>query len=71
MQSRALRSAPMDEIAFGRGFKALRIRKKLRQDDLARAARVSRGVIVRIETGHAASMTVKVPEAAPPPGPAA
>ena len=49
----------MDEIAFGRGFKALRIRKKLRQEDLARAARVSRGVIVRIETGRAASMTVK------------
>src|SRR5215210_4506004 len=53
---------PMDEIAFGRGFRALRFRRKLRQEDVARSAGVSRGVIVRIETGRASSMTVKTLE---------
>lgn len=48
----------MDAIAFGRGFKALRIRKRLRQDDLAEAAGVSRGVVVRIERGGADAVTV-------------
>ncbi len=48
----------MDEVAFGRGFKALRIRKRLRQDDVAAQAGVSRGVIARIESGHASSVTV-------------
>jgi transcriptional regulator with XRE-family HTH domain len=54
----------MDEIAFGRGFKALRTKRNLRQLDVARSAGVSRGVIVRIETGHSASMTVKALEKA-------
>src|SRR5712671_7314085 len=49
----------MDPILFGRGVKALRLRKRWRQDDLAAAARVSRGVIARIEQGHAARMTVE------------
>jgi transcriptional regulator with XRE-family HTH domain len=52
----------VDEIAFGRGFKALRIRLRLRQEDLAHAAGVSRGAIARIEQGHAASVTVETLE---------
>jgi transcriptional regulator with XRE-family HTH domain len=48
----------MDPILFGRGVKALRHRKRWRQDDLAAAARVSRGVIGRIERGHADRVTV-------------
>jgi transcriptional regulator with XRE-family HTH domain len=54
--------AAVDEVAFGRGFKALRMRKRLRQDDLAAEARVSRGAIARIEQGHAASVTVETLE---------
>ena len=49
----------MDPILFGRGVKALRLRKRWRQDDLAAAAHVSRGVIARIEQGHAARVTVE------------
>ena len=49
----------MDPILFGRGVKALRLRKRWRQDDLAAAARVSRGVIARIEQGYAARVTVE------------
>lgn len=48
----------MDEILFGRGFKALRIRKGKRQEDLAADAGVSRGAVARIEQGHAASVTM-------------
>jgi transcriptional regulator with XRE-family HTH domain len=48
----------MDTVGFGRGFKALRIRKRMRQEDLSAAAGVSRGVIVRIEQGGAARVTV-------------
>jgi len=48
----------VDEVTFGRGFKALRLRKRLRQDDLSAQANVSRGAIARIEQGHAASVTV-------------
>lgn len=49
----------MDPILFGRGVNALRLRKRWRQDDLAAAARVSRGVIARIEQGQAARVTVE------------
>jgi transcriptional regulator with XRE-family HTH domain len=49
----------VDPILFGRGVKALRLRKHWRQDDLAAVARVSRGVIARIEQGHAARVTVE------------
>ncbi len=52
----------MDEIAFGRGFKALRIRKTKRQEDLAADAGVSRGAVARIEQGHGASVTVETLE---------
>jgi transcriptional regulator with XRE-family HTH domain len=48
----------MDQIAFGRGIRALRVRKRKRQEDLAAEAGVSRGVIVRIEQGGAANVTV-------------
>jgi transcriptional regulator with XRE-family HTH domain len=49
----------MDQILFGRGIRALRRRKRWRQEDLAAAAHVSRGVIARIEQGHAAQVTVE------------
>ena len=52
----------MDGILFGRGFRALRIRKRLTQLDLAGRAAVSRGVIVRIERGGAANVTVETLE---------
>lgn len=52
----------MDEVTCGRGFKALRIRRRLRQDDLAAEAGVSRGAIARIEQGHAARVTVETLE---------
>jgi transcriptional regulator with XRE-family HTH domain len=48
----------MDPILFGRGVKALRLRKRWRQDDLAGAAQVSRGVVGRIERGNADRVTV-------------
>ena len=48
----------VDEIAFGRSFRALRLRKRLTQDELASRAGVSRGVIARIEQGHANHVTV-------------
>ena len=52
----------MDTVAFGRGFKALRLRKLLRQGDLAAQAGVSRGAIARIEQGHADRVTVETLE---------
>lgn len=48
----------MDGITFGRGFRALRIRRRLTQANLAARAGVSRGVIARIERGGAATVTV-------------
>jgi transcriptional regulator with XRE-family HTH domain len=52
----------VDAIAFGRGFKALRLRQRKRQDDLADEAGVSRGTIARIEQGHADRVTVETLE---------
>jgi transcriptional regulator with XRE-family HTH domain len=52
----------VDTVAFGRGFKALRLRRHLRQDDLADEAGVSRGAIARIEQGHADRVTVETLE---------
>lgn len=52
----------VDTVAFGRGFKALRLRKRLRQDGLAADAGVSRGAIARIEQGHADKVTVETLE---------
>jgi transcriptional regulator with XRE-family HTH domain len=52
----------VDTIAFGRGFKALRLRKRLPQDELAAAAGVSRGAIARIEQGRADKVTIETLE---------
>ena len=52
----------MDSVTFGRGFKALRIRRGLRQEDLAAEAGVSRGAIARIEHGRADKVTVETLE---------
>lgn len=41
----------MQSIRFGRQFRALRIRKELRQEDVGRVARLSRAVISRIDRG--------------------
>jgi transcriptional regulator with XRE-family HTH domain len=54
----------MDGLAFGRAFRALRLRRRLRQEDVAAAARVSRGVIARIEQGRADRVTVETLEIA-------
>jgi transcriptional regulator with XRE-family HTH domain len=48
----------MDEIAFGRGLRAIRIRKRLTQDELADRAGLSRSVIARIEQGRGARVAV-------------
>jgi transcriptional regulator with XRE-family HTH domain len=48
----------MDEVTFGRSVRALRIRKRLTQEELGNRAGVSRGVIARIEQGRAARVTV-------------
>jgi transcriptional regulator with XRE-family HTH domain len=52
----------MDRLAFGRGARALRLRRRWRQEDLATAAGVSRGLIARIEQGHADKVTVETLE---------
>lgn len=48
----------MDGVRFGRQLRALRRRKRWRQDDLADAAAVSRGVVARAEQGRAERVTV-------------
>jgi len=42
----------VDPIRFGRGIRALRQRRGWRQEDLAAAAGVSRGVVARVEQGR-------------------
>jgi transcriptional regulator with XRE-family HTH domain len=42
----------VDPIRFGRGIRALRQRRGLRQEDLARESRLSQSVVSRIELGH-------------------
>ena len=42
---------PVDVMRLGSQFRALRLRKELRQDDLGRLARLSRSLISRIERG--------------------
>jgi transcriptional regulator with XRE-family HTH domain len=41
----------MDDSAVGRAFRAVRVRKRLRQVDLARSAGVSQTIVSRIERG--------------------
>jgi transcriptional regulator with XRE-family HTH domain len=48
------------DFAVGRGFRALRIRRGLRQEDVARLAHVSRGMISKIERGLIASVPIGV-----------
>jgi transcriptional regulator with XRE-family HTH domain len=48
----------MDRIGFARAVRALRIRRRLTQDDLGSAVGVSRGVIAGIEQGRADKVTV-------------
>jgi transcriptional regulator with XRE-family HTH domain len=48
----------MDVVRFGLGVRALRLRRRLTQDELARRTKVSRGVIWRIERGLADRVAV-------------
>ena len=47
----------MDLVRFGRGIRALRVRRRWRQVDLAAAARVSQSTVARIERGLGSRMT--------------
>jgi len=49
----------VDLVRFGRGIRALRHRRRWRQLDLAQETALSRSVIVRIETGQAASIAIE------------
>ena len=44
--------APMDDVRIGSFLRVIRIRKRLRQADVARRARVSRQIVGRIEGGE-------------------
>lgn len=46
----------MDLIRFGRGIRALRMRRRWRQADLADAAGVSRSIVVRLELGQSGNV---------------
>lgn len=48
----------MDALRLGRQFRALRIRRRLRQSDLAPLARLSRTKVSRIERGQILNMTL-------------
>jgi transcriptional regulator with XRE-family HTH domain len=48
----------VDVIAFGRGIRALRVRRHWTQDQLARRASVSRSVAARVEQGRGDRVTV-------------
>jgi transcriptional regulator with XRE-family HTH domain len=49
----------MDMVRFGRGIRALRMRRGWRQVDLASAAGVSQSIVSRIERGLAGRLTVE------------
>lgn len=49
----------MDLVRFGRGVRALRLRRRWRQEDLAEAAELSRSMIARIEGGRSAAIPVR------------
>jgi transcriptional regulator with XRE-family HTH domain len=48
----------VDGVRIGRQFRALRVRKQLRQEDVGRTSKLSRPVISRIERGLIESITV-------------
>ncbi len=48
------------DVVLGKSFRALRIRRGLRQTDLARLAHVSRGMISKIERGEIAAVPLRV-----------
>lgn len=54
----------MDLIRFGRGIRALRLRRRWRQQDLADAAGISRPVVARIEAGDRSVPVEKLEKAA-------
>lgn len=49
----------MQSIRYGRQFRALRIRKEVRQADVARIARLSRAVVSRIDRGLIGNIRVE------------
>jgi transcriptional regulator with XRE-family HTH domain len=49
----------MDDQRFGTTIRTIRIRRKLRQSDLARLANVSVGMVSRIERGHLDGVTIE------------
>src|SRR5262245_29674192 len=52
----------MDMVRFGRGIRALRLRRRWRQIDLARAAGISQSSAARIELGRGRRMPVETLE---------
>lgn len=48
----------MDDQQFGTAIRALRLRHRWRQEDLASEARCSRGAVSRIERGHLGEVTL-------------
>jgi transcriptional regulator with XRE-family HTH domain len=48
----------MDRVRIGMTYRAVRLKLRLRQQDVATRARVSRATIVRIEHGHVGGMTI-------------
>jgi transcriptional regulator with XRE-family HTH domain len=48
----------MDTVRIGRQYRALRVRKELRQVDIGQASKLSRAVISRIERGLLESVTI-------------
>ena len=48
----------MDDLGFGRLVKLARIRRRMRQEDLARRARVARSTVSRVERGRFGEVSV-------------
>ncbi|TMC66551.1 MAG: helix-turn-helix transcriptional regulator [Chloroflexi bacterium] len=57
-QARRLILPGVDAVRIGRQFRALRVRKQVRQLDIGRASKLSRPIISRIERGLIESMTI-------------
>ena len=53
----------MDDQRVGATFRAARIKRKWRQEDVARAARVSRGSVSRVERGHVDTLSLRTTRA--------